>query len=56
MGCPAKVPHGKKFYTPIASLSHTSKVLGHEAADGWRRRGIDRHDSGAAAFWTFWLN
>ena len=22
---------------------------------GWRR-GIDRHDSGAAAFWTFWLN
>ena len=22
----------------------------------WRRRGTDRHDSGAAAFWTFWLN
>ena len=25
-------------------------VSGHEAADGWRRRGTDRHDSGAAAF------
>ena len=24
--------------------------LRHEAADGWRRRGTDRHDSGAAAF------
>ena len=46
----------KKFYTSIASLSHTNKVSGHEAADGWRRRGTDRHDSGAAAFWTFWLN
>ena len=32
------------------------QVSGHEAADGWRRRGTDRHDSGAAAFWTFWLN
>ena len=26
------------------------KVSGHEAAHGWRRRGPDRHDSGAAAF------
>ena len=26
------------------------QVSGHEAADGWRRRGTDRHDSGAAAF------
>ena len=33
-----------------------AKSQGHEAADGWRRRGTDRHDSGAAAFWTFWLN
>ena len=32
------------------------QVSGHEAADGWRRRGTDRHDSGAAVFWTFWLN
>lgn len=48
--------NGKIFYTSITSLSHISKVSGHEAADGWRRRGTDRHDSGAAAFWTFWLN
>ena len=47
---------GKIFYTSIASLSHISKVSGNEAADGWRRRGTDWHDSGAAAFWTFWLN
>ena len=26
------------------------QVSGHEAADGWRRRGTDRYDSGAAAF------
>lgn len=32
------------------------QVSGHEAADGWRRRGTDRHDSGAAAFWTFRVN
>ena len=32
------------------------KILGHETADGWWRRDTDRHDSGAAAFWTFWLN
>ena len=48
--------NGKIFYTSITSLSHISKVSGHETADGWRRRGTDRHDSGAAAFWTFWLN
>ena len=41
---------GKIFYTSITSLSHISKVSGHEAAHGWRRRGTDRHDSGAAAF------
>ena len=32
------------------------QIPGYETADGWRRRGTDRHDSGAAAFWTFWLN
>ena len=26
------------------------QVSGHEAADGWRRRGTDRHDSGSTAF------
>ena len=31
------------------------QVSGHETSDGWRR-GTDRHDSGAAAFWIFWLN
>ena len=34
---------GKIFYTSITSLSHISKVSGYEAADGWRRRGTDRH-------------
>jgi len=48
--------NGKIFYTSITSLSHISKVSEHEKADGWRRRGTDWHDSGAAAFWTFWLN
>jgi len=48
--------NGKIFYTSTTSLSHISKVPGHEAVDGWRRRCTDRHDSGAAAFWTFWLN
>ena len=28
---------GKNFYTSITSLSHISKVAGHEAAHGWRR-------------------
>ena len=28
---------GKIFYTSITSLSHISKVSGHEAAHGWRR-------------------
>ena len=47
---------GKIFYTSIASLSHISKVSGYETADGWRRRGTDRHDSGAAAFWSVRLS
>jgi len=32
------------------------QVSGHEAAHGWRRRGTDRHDSGAAAFWSVRLS
>ena len=39
----------KKFYTSIASLSHTNKVPGHEAAHGWRWRGRGRHYPRAAA-------
>ena len=35
---------GKIFYTSITSLSHISKVSGHQAAHGWRRCGADRHD------------
>ena len=31
-------------YTSITSLSHISKVAGHQAAHGWRRCGADRHD------------
>ena len=34
--------NGKIFYTSITSLSHISKVPGHEAADGWRRCRADR--------------
>ena len=36
--------NGKIFYTSITSLSHISKVSGHQAAHGWRRCGADRHD------------
>ena len=42
--------NGKIFYTSTTSLSHISKVSGHEAADGRWRCSTDRHDSGAAAF------
>ena len=35
---------GKIFYTSITSLSHISKVSGHQAAHGWRWCGADRHD------------
>ena len=34
---------GKIFYTSITSLSHISKVAGHEAAHGWRRRCAGRY-------------
>ena len=45
----------KKFYTSIASLSHTNKVPGHEAAHGRRRCGPDWYDSGPSAQWPLWL-
>ena len=32
------------------------QVSGHEAAHGWRRCGTDRHNSGAAAFWSVRLS
>ena len=35
--------NGKIFYTSTTSLSHISKVSGHEAAHGWRRRCAGRH-------------
>ena len=44
---------GKIFYTSITSLSHISKIAGHEAADGWSwtdspcnrpRSGSSEHD------------
>ncbi len=41
--------NGKIFYTSITSLSHISKVAGHEAADGWRRRCPHRHHPDPAA-------
>ena len=45
---------------PIPELGTIERGSGshkrHKTADGGWRRGNDRHDSGAAAFWTFWLN
>ena len=40
---------GKIFYTSITSLSHISKIAGHEAAYGRRRRSSDRNDTGSPA-------
>ena len=38
-------PHGGKiFCTSITSLSHISKIAGHQAVDGRWRRGTHRHD------------
>ena len=39
----------KKFYTSIASLSHTSKIARDETAYGGRRCGAHRYDPRAAA-------
>ena len=45
--------NGKIFYTSTTSLSHISKIAGHEAADGWSwtdspcnrpRSGSSEHD------------
>ena len=37
--------NGKIFYTSITSLSHISKIAGHETAHGGRRRGAHRRHS-----------
>ncbi|MCH4028874.1 MAG: hypothetical protein LKF15_07940 [Lachnospiraceae bacterium] len=47
--------NGKIFYTSITSLSHISKVPGHEAADGRRRCRPHWYHPCTAAFRTFWL-
>nr|WP_288973632.1 hypothetical protein [uncultured Shuttleworthia sp.] len=47
--------NGKIFYTSTTSLSHISKVPGHEAAHGGRRRGTHRHHSGTSAFRPVWI-
>ena len=58
--CPAgtvllKTPY-RFFVRRRPPSSRVLHLIGDKTADGWRRRGTDRHDSGAAAFWTFWLN
>ena len=47
--------NGKIFYTFTTSLSHISKVPGHEAVDG-QRRGSHRHPSGYPVLRPLWLN
>ena len=51
---PAQVPdrNGKIFYTSITSLSHISKVSGHEAAHGWRRCRSGGHHPDSSAVWS----
>ena len=51
---PAQVPdrNGKIFYTSITSLSHISKVSGHEAAHGWRRCHSGGHHPDSSAVWS----
>ena len=43
---------GKIFYTSITSLSHISKVSGHEVAHGWRRRCSGGHHPHSSAVWS----
>ena len=43
---------GEIFYTSITSLSHISKVSGHEAAHGWRRRCSGGHHPDSSAVWS----
>ena len=47
---------GKIFYTSITSLSHISKIPGHEAAHGRWRCGTHRYHAGTFAFRTFRVN
>ena len=44
--------NGKNFYTSITSLSHISKVSGHEAAHGWRRCRSGGHHPDSSAVWS----
>ena len=44
--------NGKIFYTSITSLSHISKVSGHEAAHGWRRCRSGGHHPDSSAVWS----
>ena len=44
--------NGKIFYTSTTSLSHISKVSGHEAAHGWRRRCSGGHHPDSSAVWS----
>ena len=43
---------GKIFYTSITSLSHISKVSGHEAAPGWRWCCSGGHHPDSPAVWS----
>ena len=43
---------GKIFYTSITSLSHISKVSGHEAAHGWWRCRSGGHYPHSSAVWS----
>ena len=43
---------GKIFYTSITSLSHISKVSGHEAAHGWRWCCSGGHHPHSSAVWS----
>ena len=44
--------NGKIFYTSTTSLSHISKVSGHEAAHGWRRCRSGGHHPDSSAVWS----
>ena len=44
--------NGKIFYTSTTSLSHISKVSGHEAAHGWRRCRSGGHHPHSSAVWS----
>ena len=48
------IPKGT-MYTWIKVFKE-GRLSANEAAYGWRRRGTDRHDSGAAAFWSVRLS